>query len=235
MKNTFRTIASSLLQLFYPHICAGCGNDALTIESNLCVKCIHELPVTGFEKHANNPIEKILAGRIPFNKATAQFYFTKESLLQTLMHQFKYRTHKDLGKQLGTIMGVQLKESQRFDDVEALIPLPLFEDKERKRGYNQSAVLCKGIAEILNIEIVEDAVIRPLATETQTKKNRIERWKNIEGKFELVNDNKIKNKHILLVDDVITTGATLESCANVVLQVSGLKLSIATLCYASTI
>lgn len=231
----FKTIKESLLQLFYPHICAGCGNDALTIESNLCVKCIYELPVTGFELHANNPIEKILAGRIPFKKATAQFYFTKESLLQTLMHQFKYRAHRDLGKQLGIIMGVQLKESKRFEDVDVMVPLPLFEDKEKKRGYNQSTILCKGIATILNIDIVEDAIIRPLATETQTKKNRTERWRNMEGKFELLHVNKIKDKHVLLVDDVITTGATLESCAATLLQASGVKLSIATLCYASNI
>lgn len=235
MKNVIQTITASLLHLFYPHICAGCGNDALTTESNLCVKCIHELPATGFEKHANNPIEKLLTGRIPFEKATAQFYFTKESLLQTLMHQFKYRGNKDLGLQLGVIMGVLLKESQRFNNVDVLVPLPLFDNREKKRGYNQSTVLCNGIAEILNIEIVADAVIRPMATETQTKKNRIERWKNIEGKFELVNENKIKDKHVLLVDDVITTGATLESCATAVLQANGSKLSIATLCFASRV
>lgn len=233
--NVLSTIKDSFLQLFYPHVCAGCGSDALTNESRLCVKCIYNLPATGFEAHSPNPIEKMLAGRIKFEKATAQFYFTKESLIQKLMHQFKYRSNKDLGKQLGTIMGVQLKDSNRFDDIDALVPLPLFENKERKRGYNQSTVLCKGISEILHVAIIESAIIRPVHTETQTKKNRIERWKNMEGKFQLVDESKIKNKHILLIDDVITTGATLEACANTLLQAENVKVSIATLCFASQI
>lgn len=230
-----QTIKESLLHVFYPHVCAGCGTDMLPVESQLCIKCLHQLPVTGFEKHAGNPIEKIFSGRVRFRHATAQYYFTKESVLQALMHQFKYKGNKDIGHQLGILMGHQLKESGRFNEVEALIPLPLFEAKERKRGYNQSQVLCKGMAEVLKINIMEDVVERPIATETQTHKSRVERWKNMEGKFRVKKEKEIIGKHILLVDDVITTGATIESCAATLLEVSGLQLSIATLCYASKI
>ncbi|HRN46905.1 MAG TPA: ComF family protein [Niabella sp.] len=229
----FSAIKESLLHLLYPHVCEGCGNDGLSPDSRLCVRCIHDLPVTGFEKHAFNPVEKMLTGRIQFEKATAQFYFTKEGLMQTLMHRFKYKGNSDLGKQLGVLMGMQLSESNRFDDIDVLVPLPLFENKERQRGYNQSTVLCKGIAEVMQLPIIEDAVIRPMHTDTQTKKSRIERWKNMEGKFQLVDGSKISGKHILLVDDVITTGATGESCATALLEEANVKVSIAALCMAS--
>jgi ComF family protein len=220
--------------MFYPIVCAGCGSDALSRESQLCAKCIHELPTTEFEHHAQNPVEKMFTGRIQYEKASAQFYFTKKSALQNLMHQFKYRGNKALGKQLGIIMGVQLLESRRFNDIDALVPLPLFENKERKRGYNQSKILCEGIREIMNIDIINDAIERPLFTETQTKKNRIERWKNMEGKFNLKAGNKISGKHLLIIDDVITTGATIESCANTLHEANNVKISIASLCFASS-
>lgn len=233
--STLTLIKESLLQLFYPHLCAGCGSDVLPAHSQLCIKCIHTLPLSNFEKQANNPVGKILTGRIEFERATAQLYFTKHSVLQHIMHAFKYKGNKDLGHQLGLIMGNQLWQSGRFNDIEALIPLPLHESKKRKRGYNQAEILCSGIAEILKIPVITDAVTKPVATETQTKKNRTDRWKNMEGKFALINENLIENKHVLLVDDVITTGATLEACGQELLQASGVKLSIATLCYASKI
>lgn len=233
--NTLTFVRESLLQLFYPHLCAGCGSDTLPTSSQLCVKCIYALPLSGFEKQANNPVERILSGRIAFEKATAQLYFTKHSALQHMMHAFKYKGNKDLGHQLGLIMGNQLLESRRFKDVDALIPLPLHESKQRKRGYNQAEILCKGIAEIMKLPVIKKAVVRPDATESQTKKNRTERWKNMEGRFALTHENLIENKHLLLIDDVITTGATLEACGQELLQVSGVKLSIATLCYASKI
>ncbi|MCH5600124.1 ComF family protein [Niabella ginsengisoli] len=208
--NTITLIKDSLLHLFYPHICAGCGTDMLSKSSSLCIQCIYDLPVSGFEKQTNNPIEKLLTGRIKFDRATAQLYFTKQSSLQHIMHQFKYKGNKDVGHQLGLIMGNQFLESKRFNHVDALIPLPLHESKQRKRGYNQAEILCNGIAEILQIPVITDAVIRITATDTQTNKTRIERWQNMEGKFVMSNKTSIENKQVLLVDDVITTGATLE-------------------------
>lgn len=171
-------------------------------------------------------------GRLPLEAATAQFYFTKESLIQHLMHQFKYRGNKEAGLQLGTIMGDHLKRSGRFN-ADALVPLPLFPARERRRGYNQSAVLCDGIAESMKIPVLDKLITRPQYTETQTKKGRIERWKNMEGKFVLKDPGAVCNKHLLLVDDVITTGATLEACGNQLLMGENTRLSVAALCVAS--
>lgn len=228
-----KEIKESVLHLFFPHICAGCGNDILHQESNLCIRCMNALPETNFEMLPNNPVEKIFWGRLPVSAASAQYYFTKESLIQRLMHQFKYKGNRDLGLQLGRLMGEQLKKSGRFDAIEALIPLPLFPQKERKRGYNQATVLCQGIAEAMSIPVSDKIITRPQHTETQTKKGRIERWKNIDGKFILTNPRSIQGKHLLLVDDVITTGATLESCGHELLKAEDVKLSIASLCVAS--
>ena len=232
MGTILHAIKDSVFQLFYPHVCAGCGCDAVTQHSLICAVCMHNLPFTGYENHAPNPVEKIMTGRVPFKKAASLLYFNKESLVQRLMHQFKYRGNIELGKQLGVMIGTRLLESGRFHDIEILIPLPLYEDKQKKRGFNQSTVLCKGIQEVMNLQIVEDAIERPQFTETQTKKNRVQRWKNMEGKFELLNNSKIEGKHVLLIDDVITTGATIESCASTLLKTKGLTLSIATLCLA---
>ena len=170
-------------------------------------------------------------GRLDLESATAQFYFTKDSIMQSLMHELKYRGNKELGIQLGRIMGEQIKRSGRFN-IDALIPLPLFPAKEKRRGYNQTTLLCRGMSEAMNIPLLDNAVIRPAHTETQTKKGRIERWKNIEGKFRVKDDAALINKHLMLVDDVVTTGATLESCGNEILKAGNVKLSIATLCIA---
>jgi ComF family protein len=225
-------IKDSLLHLLFPHVCTGCGNDILSEESELCMRCMSAMPETNFEIHPNNPVEKLFWGRLPLSGATAQFYFTKESLMQHLMHQFKYKRNKELGLQLGRIIGEQIKRSGRFN-AEALIPLPLFPGKEKRRGYNQATILCKGMAEMMKIPVLENVIIRPQHTETQTKKGRIERWKNMEGKFILSNPDLIQNKHVLLVDDVVTTGATLEACGNELLKADGVRLSAATLCVAS--
>ena len=229
----FKEIKESILHVVFPHICDGCGSDLLNIESRLCIRCLASLPETNFEQHAGNPVEKLFWGRMPIINATAQFYFTKESLMQHLIHQFKYKGNKELALQLGRLMGNAIKSSGRFNYIDALVPLPLFPSKEKKRGYNQATVLCDGIAEILNLPVLTSIITRPQHTETQTKKGRIERWKNIEGKFELVNLSPILNKHLLLVHDIVTTGATLEACGNELLSAENVKLSIATLCVAS--
>jgi len=227
-----KEIKDSFLHLLFPHICAGCGTDLLDKESMLCIRCIAGLPETNFSVHAGNPIEKMLWGRIPLAGATATYYFSKESLIQHLVHQFKYKGNKDLGLQLGRLLGKYLVQSDRFN-AEALVPLPLFEVKEKRRGYNQATVLCDGIAEIMKIPVLKNAVSRPQHTDTQTKKGRLERWQNMEGKFVLQDEKAIAAKHLLLVDDVITTGATLEACGTELLKGNNVKLSIATLCVAS--
>ena len=227
-----KEIKESFLHLLFPHVCTGCGSDLLDRHSQLCLRCLETIPETHFELYPHNPVEKIFWGRLPVITASAQFYFTKESLMQHLMHQFKYKQNKELGLQLGRIMGFQLLRSERFY-ADALIPLPLFPGKERKRGYNQATVLCEGMSETMHIPVLANAITRPHHTETQTRKGRIERWQNIEGKFILKDASMIRNKHLLLVDDVITTGATLEACGEELLKADNTSLSIATLCVAS--
>ncbi len=227
-----KEIKDSFLHLLFPHVCTGCGNDILNEETVLCMRCVTAMPETNFDIHPNNPVEKLFWGRLPLVGATAQYYFTKESLMQHLMHQFKYKANKELGLQLGKMMGEQLKKSVRFN-VDALIPLPLFPAKEKRRGYNQATLLCEGMAESMGIPVLDNVIIRPQHTETQTKKGRIERWKNMEGKFILSNQDDIRNKHLLLVDDVVTTGATFEACGNELLKAENVQLSLASLCVAS--
>jgi len=229
---SIREIKDSFVHLLFPHICSGCGSDILNKESMLCMRCIDAMPETNFEIHANNPVEKKFWGRLSLQQATAQYYFVRESLMQRLMHQFKYKKNKELGTQLGRMMGESLKKSNRFT-IDALIPLPLFPAKEKKRGYNQAAILCEGIAESLQVQVLKDVIIRPQHTDTQTKKGRIERWQNMEGKFVLAKPEAIANKRVLLVDDVVTTGATLEACGIELLKAENVRLSIAALCYAA--
>jgi ComF family protein len=226
-----REIKDSFLQLLFPHVCSGCGSDRLSKESVLCMRCIDAMPETNFELYAGNPVEKKFWGQLQLEQATAQYYFSRESLMQQLMHQFKYRGNKELAFQLGKMMGESLKKSNRFP-VDALIPLPLFPAKEKRRGYNQATVLCEGIAETLRVPVLKDAVIRSQHTDTQTRKGRIERWQNMQGKFVLAKPAMVENKQLLLVDDVVTTGATLEACGSVLLEAANVKLSIATLCTA---
>ncbi len=195
------------------------------------MRCIEALPQTDFEFHPGNPVEKKFYGRLPLQHASAFCYFNKESLMQHLVHQFKYRNNRELGVQLGRLMGDALKRSDRFL-VDALIPLPLFPGKERKRGFNQSLLLCQGIAKHLHVPVLNNVITRAQHTETQTKKGRIERWRNMEGKFVLNDADAIAGKHILLVDDVVTTGATLEACGSELLKAENTKLSVATLCYS---
>lgn len=184
--------------------------------------------------HANNPVEKIFWGRLPVTHATAQYYFTQGSLIQHLLHQFKYRRNQDLGLYLGRMMGYQLAATNRFAYTDALVPLPLFPSRERKRGFNQAAVLCNGIAAVLQKPVLHGVVERVAQTESQTKKSRIERWQNMEGRFVVKDACALEGRHVVLVDDVITTGATLEACGNALLQAADTRISMATLCFSST-
>ncbi|HQR00605.1 MAG TPA: phosphoribosyltransferase family protein, partial [Ferruginibacter sp.] len=156
----------------------------------------------------------------------------KEFLLQHLIHQLKYKGNQDIGKYLGELTGMSLQNSARFQTLDAIIPLPLYPEKERKRGYNQAAVIAEGISSVLNIPVINAVVIRSHATETQTRKHRTERWENVNRSFRITDPQQLAGKHVLLVDDVITTGATLEACGEVILETPSSKLSIATLAYA---
>lgn len=225
--------ARSLFHLFFPHCCAGCGSDVISNEQLLCLSCLNRLPLTNFHLYAENPVQHIFRGRLPLVNATSYLYFTKDSLIQHLMHQLKYNNRKDIGTWFGKRIGEALKASTRFTMPDALLPIPLFAARERKRGYNQAHVLCTGMAEIMGIPVLKDVVVRSVFTETQTRKNRIERWQNMEGKFSLKDAAAIQGRHLLLVDDMITTGATLEACGLALLTASNVTLSVATMGIAS--
>lgn len=231
MKSLSAEFGRGLIRLFFPHICPGCGSDLLSEHQTICLQCLHRLPRTGFENLSGNPVEKIFWGRLPLVAASSYLYFSKSSSLQRLLHQFKYGGQKEIGLFLGRIMGEAIVRSGRFSEADALIPLPLAATRERSRGYNQALVLCKGIAASLPIPVWDDALFRPLHTESQTRKNRIDRWQNMAGKFVCRNPDRFRSRHLMLIDDVITTGATLEAAGHALVSIPGLKLSLASLAY----
>jgi ComF family protein len=220
--------------LFFPDICRGCGSDLVKPDQMLCLRCLNSLPYTNFQLHPGNPVEKIFWGRVLVHDAASLFYLTKGSVIERLLHQLKYNGRKEVGIYCGRLMGHAIRQMLSFKDIDALVPLPLFKSKEHKRGYNQARLLCDGIAEIIHKPVWEGVIERISATETQTHKNRIERWQNIKERFHLNEPMQLQGKHVLLIDDVITTGATLEACATELLKAEQLKLSIFTLAYSSS-
>lgn len=224
----------ALLHLAFPHLCEGCGNDMNDREALICIRCHARLPRTNFQQYPSNPVERLFWGRLPLLHATAQYYFSKASMMQQLMHEIKYRGNRELAIYLGTLIGTQLASSPNFSSVDALVPLPLFAQRERQRGYNQASLLCKGIAAVMQVPVGEQWIIRTSASESQTSKGRVDRWLNMEGRFSLQDPEAAKNKHLLLVDDVITTGATLEACGRELLKAPGARLSVAALCVAGS-
>ncbi len=229
----FKRLFNAATHLFYPHLCIGCGSDLLQQNSLLCLHCINELPHTSFENIPNNPIERMFTGRLAVVAATSGFYFSKGDLIQYLIHDLKYKGNKEAGIYLSEIMGTLMLQSNRFNNIDYLIPLPLFAEKEYKRGFNQADIICRGFSTSMNIPVLLKNIVRIRFTETQTKKHRTERWDNVHESFKVNDATVLKNKHILLVDDVITTGATLDACAQVLNNIEGIKISIATLATAS--
>lgn len=221
------------LHFFFPHHCPGCGNDVIKEQDHLCWRCLRELPYTTFASLANNPVEKTFWGRISVRSATSLFYFSKHSIVQNIVHHLKYKNKQELGIFLGRMMGDSLLQTNRFNELDYLVPMPLHAKKEKMRGYNQSELLCRGIAEIIQVPLLSEGVIRELPTETQTKKHRMERWQNVEATFKVQNSALLEGKHVLLVDDVITTGATLEACGAEILKCKNTQLSLATLAVAT--
>jgi len=200
-------------------------------EKHICARCFIDLPETGFFKDLDNPVLRLFSGRVHIINAAAAFYFQKGTHLQHIIHQVKYRGKKDAGFELGKLIGQGMMDSP-FASVDLVVPVPLHPSKERKRGFNQSALIAAGIATTLNKTLNERALERTKATSTQTKKGRYERWLNVDSVFRLANPGELSNQHILLVDDIITTGATLEACAQALLEEKGVQVSIAALAYA---
>jgi ComF family protein len=216
------------LSLFYPEVCAACGTGLMRHEKTVCLTCLHTLPKTGYEQIADNPLARIFWGRIPFEAVSATFFFSKQGKVQHLIHELKYKSNKEAGYFLGEQMGESLREAPLFQSVDYLIPVPLHPKRQHQRGYNQSEVIAQGINRTFQVPLSADVLYRTVATSTQTRKSRQARWENVKQIFALKNSEKLEGKHVLLLDDVITTGSTLEACGAVLHTIPGIKISVAT-------
>lgn len=217
------------INLVYPQVCPGCNRPLVKQEKEVCLHCISNLPVRLNIK--TEELHQRFYGRLQLEEAFGYLLFKNKGLTQKLLHSIKYKGNKQLAFELGIMFGAKCKELNLFSSVDVVVPIPLHISKFRFRGFNQSAIIAEGLAAGLGIEMNDKAVIRKIKTTTQTKKTRTERWKNVDNTFELVLSS-LANKHVLLVDDVITTGATLESCGQTIVQGATEKLSIACLALA---
>jgi ComF family protein len=220
-----------LIRLFFPQTCIACNGSMVTNEQFLCSGCLLHLPQTRFHQMPQNPLEKMFWGRLPIIRGFAFLQFRKGNSVQRILHEIKYRNNRELAVFIGKYYGSILRAAGIFPD--AIAAIPLHKDKQRKRGYNQSALIAQGIAESLGIEDLSDHLQRLKATETQTKKSRFERWENVGQVFAVTDNTPFMNRHVLLVDDVITTGATIEACGHALLSVSGTTISVAGIAFAA--
>ena len=229
--NLFAQYLNDFFNLFFPDLCIVCNSHLVNQEALICTKCLYNLPKTNYHKEIDNPVSQLFWGRTKVEYATGFFTFSKGSKYQGMMHKFKYHGNKEIGYVLGKSFGNQLRNSV-FNQIDVIIPVPLHKSKLKKRGFNQSEWIAKGLSETLQKPLDVKSVIRSIATETQTRKSRFERWKNVENIFKIANENALKGNHVLLVDDVVTTGSTLEACVNAILEIENTKVSIATLAVA---
>jgi ComF family protein len=222
----------SFINLIYPSCCPACNVALLNPADFICTHCRYHLPKTNFHRHADNPVHNKFNGKIIVHSATSFLYFFKGGITQQLIANLKYKGRKDIGIFLGEMYGYDLLESDLFNAVDIIIPVPLHKDKFKNRGYNQSEQFAEGLSKSMKIPKDCLSIIKKTATTTQTTKRRYDRWKNVEDVY-FLNDLEIfKGKHVLLVDDVITTGATLEATATVLLSIPGIKISFATIACA---
>lgn len=219
---------NDILNIFFPRTCAGCSGLLTDSELYICTECLYLLPRTNYWKEKDNPVAKIFWGRVYLENAASYMLFNKGSRLQHIIHHIKYKNQKEIGEYLGRMFAQELIKTD-FSNIDVIIPVPLHSQKLKKRGYNQSEHIARGISSVLKKEVVTSSLIRLSQNKSQTLKSRFERWENVQDVFEVVNPNLIINKHILLVDDVLTTGATIEACATAILGVENTKVSVATL------
>jgi ComF family protein len=222
-------IISDFFDFIYPRCCCGCGKSLGRSEECICADCFLELPLTFFEKEHLNPVSNELLARVPVKEACAAFYFIKDGILQKMLHLLKYCGNRQAGVFLGGQLGRILANSGNYEHIDCIIPVPVNAKKQKSRGYNQSEVIAEAMRKYLPCPLVCDALIKPIASESQTTKSRYERYENLLDGFALGENalTALENKHILLIDDVITTGATVERCAKELLKIRGVTVSAA--------
>lgn len=226
---TLTDLKKGITHLFYPDLCEGCNKPLVAEEDVLCIACETLVPETGYDSVADNDTSMRFAGRIPFKHATSFAYFTDEGLLQHLLHGLKYKGRKDIGAYLGSRFARRLGTTDWVSTVDAIVPVPLHTTRMARRGYNQSEVIAEAMSGVLRIPTLSRPLARVRNTESQVNKTRIERTENMQAAFAVTDHAEFAGKHILIIDDVLTTGATIEACANALLAVEGVKISIATI------
>ncbi|MDR1526402.1 MAG: ComF family protein [Dysgonamonadaceae bacterium] len=230
MKDT--NLLQNLISLFYPPLCMGCSEALITGEKFLCSNCFDDLPKTNYHFCKDNRAYEQLLTRFPVQKASAYLYYTKDGLGQKLVAAIKYQGNRVFGEWMGALMAGDLRSSGFFDGIDYLVPVPLHKKKQWDRGFNQSEILAKGILSVTGIPLDNRVLYRAKANVSQTRKGVFERWKNTQDLFQVENTVVFQNKHILLVDDVLTTGSTLEACAQALLQCENVRISVLTLAIA---
>jgi ComF family protein len=221
-----------ILSLLFPRLCYACGNHLLRNEKLICTECFILIPRTNYHLLEDNPVARLFWGRCKIEKACAFSFYNKDSRIRKLIHNLKYKGIREVGFELGKIYGQSLTKSDFLKGIDLIIPVPLHPSKKRIRGFNQSEIISGGLAEATGLPVETGILERITLSETQTKRSRYDRWINVEGIFSVANPAKIAGKHILLVDDVITTGSTLESCSVELLKTEGVKVSVAALAVA---
>ncbi|MFK8059401.1 MAG: ComF family protein, partial [Polaribacter sp.] len=212
-------------------LCINCDNQLLDNEADLCTFCRHDLPLTNFTSYEDNKVTRIFDGRFAIEKAYALLFFRKEGITKKIIHELKYKGNEKVGVFIGNWLGEMLKENQHFSEIDVIIPVPLHPKKLKERGYNQVTKFGERLSFYLQKPLVETVLERTSTSKTQTFKARYERFTNNDTKFQIKNTSTLKNKHILLIDDVITTGATLEACAKELQKAEGVKISVLTMAY----
>ena len=228
----FFHLFKNVFHLFYPNLCIECSISLIEHEKFLCTSCLLDLPKTNYHLNPDNPASELFLGKVSVQKASAYLYYNKGGFGQKLISAIKYKGNIYLGEWIGAYMAKEMLPSGFFSDIDFLIPVPLHKKKLKIRGFNQSEVIAKGISSITQIPIENKNLYRTKFNMTQTKKGVYERWENTQQIFELANKELFKNKHILIIDDVLTTGATLESCIQALFKSENIKISILTLCVA---
>lgn len=221
------------LSLFYPRICVVCGNSLVRNEEILCTYCKFKLPKTNFHLIRDNPVNRLFWGRVQVEAATALLHFFKGGQVQRLMHHLKYKNRKDVGVFLGKLLAMELKKSFLFTGLDIIVPVPLHPRKQKIRGFNQSELICRGLSQALNLELNTGDLQRIKHVSSQTRKSRYDRWLNVGEVFAVKDPLALSGKHILLVDDVVTTGATLEACVAALRKNPQTKVSIATIAFTN--
>lgn len=227
-----KTLLQDFISLAFPDVCQACGVGLNKQEQVLCTYCLFQLPYTHFHLQKDNKTAREFWGRADIRAATSFLYFKKGERVQHLLHQLKYRRQTQIGVYLGRLCGKVLKQAGGFSGVDLICPLPLHKQSMRRRGYNQSEFFALGLGETMKKKVDASLLARTRIAESQTRKSRFDRFLNVREAFSVRHPHRLVNRHVLLVDDVLTTGATLTACASAVLAVGGTQVSIATIAYA---